>query len=647
MRTSSATHEAKTITRPTSAPIGILQRKCACGTHTIAGGDCASCGKEKVSGNLQRAAKSAEPVNEVLPVVHDVLRAAGQPLDPDARTFMESRLGHDFSRVRVHTDGRAAQSARAVNALAYTVGHNIVFGAGQYSPQTSTGQRLLAHELTHTIQQQAGVHLGSWMSEAGDPSEREAGDVARLVSEGKSAPLLAASHQPAPVGGLDSRPVIQRQKAGAGLDAPHKAAFNTPAFTGSGVKEGRSRLKQMLLKGTKKPSPLELPSLISRFLSMVIALEKKLEGHATQSWGMIIYGEGDGKGSTATEASKDANIWGSFDFAEFTELMDLIMLAIPETLDYRKKLEHFRDALDPRKIMKDPVKVAEFAQDKFEQVAEIKDTFGAAETKKSAGASVAKRQTGTLEGRQASTGKVKAEAAVTKKTTTTPQPQKVEVERWTSTEITFNQFFMMKYSDGSKRFLITSVWGTREISDPGLTHWEKVQGGSGTVPQASTDKSNVSQPTGQTATSTGQTTTLNSKLDTFIEDLKKDATYGSKVRVTSTVRDAERDARAVLKNQKNDSNYYKIYTDKWEAAILDAIKERDLKIAGDFDAAVSALAAWIVEKPERSPHVVGRAVDFGLAGGDADFRSFIKTEAEKRGFTFIDETSKNHYHVQM
>ena len=89
----------------------------------------------------------------VPPIVHEVLRSPGQPLDVATRAFMEPRFGHDFSGVRVHTDAKAAESARAVNALAYTVGRNVVFGAGQYLPQTNAGQRLLAHELTHTVQQ--------------------------------------------------------------------------------------------------------------------------------------------------------------------------------------------------------------------------------------------------------------------------------------------------------------------------------------------------------------------------------------------------------------------------------------------------------------------------------------------------------------
>src|SRR5205085_6003987 len=87
------------------------------------------------------------------PVVREVLRAPGRPLDAAERSLMEARFGHDFSRVRVHTDARAAESAQSVNALAYTVGRNVVFATGQYRPATSPGRQLLAHELVHTIQQ--------------------------------------------------------------------------------------------------------------------------------------------------------------------------------------------------------------------------------------------------------------------------------------------------------------------------------------------------------------------------------------------------------------------------------------------------------------------------------------------------------------
>ncbi len=90
---------------------------------------------------------------DVPSIVHAALRSPGQPLDAGTRTYMEPRFGHDFSQVRVHADTKAAASARAVNALAYTVGSDIVFGAGTYSPSTYAGRQLVAHEMTHVVQQ--------------------------------------------------------------------------------------------------------------------------------------------------------------------------------------------------------------------------------------------------------------------------------------------------------------------------------------------------------------------------------------------------------------------------------------------------------------------------------------------------------------
>jgi outer membrane protein OmpA-like peptidoglycan-associated protein len=96
---------------------------------------------------------SGQAENWAPPIVSEVLQADGQPLDQTTRAFMEPLFGHDFSQVRVHTDTQAAESARAVSALAYTVGRHAVFGEGQYVPATKEGRRLLAHELTHVVQQ--------------------------------------------------------------------------------------------------------------------------------------------------------------------------------------------------------------------------------------------------------------------------------------------------------------------------------------------------------------------------------------------------------------------------------------------------------------------------------------------------------------
>jgi len=128
-----------------------VRRKCAC---EGSGAECPECQKKKEE-KLQRKAQSPAPV-EAPPIVHNVLRSPGQALDSETRAFMEPRLNHDLSRVRIHTGPSAEASARAVNALAYTVGQDAVFAAGQYNPRTHEGRRLLAHELSHTIQQSSG-----------------------------------------------------------------------------------------------------------------------------------------------------------------------------------------------------------------------------------------------------------------------------------------------------------------------------------------------------------------------------------------------------------------------------------------------------------------------------------------------------------
>lgn len=94
--------------------------------------------------------------------VDRVLSGSGSPLDPAIQQDMGQRFGHDFSQVRVHTDFAAKQSAQDINAHAYTVGHNIVFGAGGFAPESHEGRKLIAHELTHVVQQTgaAGIRAG-------------------------------------------------------------------------------------------------------------------------------------------------------------------------------------------------------------------------------------------------------------------------------------------------------------------------------------------------------------------------------------------------------------------------------------------------------------------------------------------------------
>ncbi|MGH7841787.1 MAG: eCIS core domain-containing protein, partial [Candidatus Binataceae bacterium] len=116
---------------------------------------CAACEAEEKAKTLQtKPTGSAGPAaSEAPPIVHEVLRSPGQPLDQPTRAFFEPRFGRDFCQVRIHASSDAESSAQSVNALAYTAGLDIVFARGHYSPDTVHGRKLLAHELTHVIQQ--------------------------------------------------------------------------------------------------------------------------------------------------------------------------------------------------------------------------------------------------------------------------------------------------------------------------------------------------------------------------------------------------------------------------------------------------------------------------------------------------------------
>ena len=162
---------------------GLLQRKCDCGQHTVAGGECDACGKQR----LQRREANHAGSPEVPPMVNEVLSSPGHPIDAATRAFMEPRLGHDFAQVRIHTDARAAESAAALRARAYTVGSSVVFAGGQYAPGTATGKALLAHELVHVVQQSAAAPAGLFAASAVDSAEEhEAATVASQALGGRA-----------------------------------------------------------------------------------------------------------------------------------------------------------------------------------------------------------------------------------------------------------------------------------------------------------------------------------------------------------------------------------------------------------------------------------------------------------------------------
>ncbi len=197
---------------------GLVQRKCACGGSSALTGECADCEKQKLSLQPSTQNSEVEGLNDkgVPPIVHEVLNSSGQPLDQMTRAFMEPRFGHDFSRVRVHSGARAADSARAVNALAYTVGQDVVFGAGQYRPDSVEGRSLLTHELTHTIQQGDGSGFSaSSISGVGDAAELEAEKAAQVINDGGAihsvgtvAPHLARQADAGLPGGVPSLPTV-------------------------------------------------------------------------------------------------------------------------------------------------------------------------------------------------------------------------------------------------------------------------------------------------------------------------------------------------------------------------------------------------------------------------------------------------------
>lgn len=201
--------------QPLDAAAPLLQRKCACGGTPGPSGECEKC-RRKRTGVVQRQAVGPQLPTGVPPIVHEVLRSPGQLLDPSTRAFMEPRFGHDFSRVRVHTDTKAAESARAVNAAAYTVGQDIVFGAGQNAPQSSFGQRLLAHELAHVVQADGStLQAAPSAMDTGpaDPLEIEAERAAEEALTGRT-PRIALR---GPGGRLRRQGIVDEPAAGCGI----------------------------------------------------------------------------------------------------------------------------------------------------------------------------------------------------------------------------------------------------------------------------------------------------------------------------------------------------------------------------------------------------------------------------------------------
>ncbi|HSB10225.1 MAG TPA: DUF4157 domain-containing protein [Blastocatellia bacterium] len=219
--------------RPPVPRPDLAQSKCACGASAGVTGECVECAQKKLAFD-RRGADEVAPI-AAPPTVSEVARAPGEPLDSETRASMESSLGHDFSRVRVHTDDRAAESANEVNALAYTIGQDVVFARGQYSPRSVEGQKLLAHELAHTIQQssaQSDPGGTTPVGARGSVFEREAD----MAAEG----LFSGSHIAAMT---PSMPSLQKKTpeelAGEALKAGPKGKKEKAEFEKAGKAEAK------------------------------------------------------------------------------------------------------------------------------------------------------------------------------------------------------------------------------------------------------------------------------------------------------------------------------------------------------------------------------------------------------------------------
>ncbi len=203
-------------TQPAATPIFLpeVQRKCA------------ACEAEEEENLMRQEDGSAQTPEAVSDRVSEVLQNEGRPLDVTTRAFMEPRFGHDFSQVRVHDNSQAAESAQTVNALAYTVEQDVAFGAGQYAPGTTEGRKLLAHELTHVVQQE-GTGDRPQFPEAGTKTNTT--DISEAATELKSTKAMAE--------GSSSGTASPLQPLASPADAPAKAT-STNALSNSANSTG-------------------------------------------------------------------------------------------------------------------------------------------------------------------------------------------------------------------------------------------------------------------------------------------------------------------------------------------------------------------------------------------------------------------------
>lgn len=233
---------------------------------------------------LQRQATHESKADEALPIVHEVLRSPGQPLDKGTRAFFEPRFGHDFSQVRVHTDAKAAESTQAMNASAYTVGRDVIFGRGQYTPDNVKGCRLLAHELTHVVQQggrASALDAHTVVSPNDTPYEQEAHQAADRYLEDKT---LSPFFTPALTGPLLQRDELTSQESGQ--KKPTKATMTTlPGFSQKGDTCGASSLvTALLIWDREKRDPKAANTMVTTVCNIILTYLAQYRSQVIKGW---------------------------------------------------------------------------------------------------------------------------------------------------------------------------------------------------------------------------------------------------------------------------------------------------------------------------------------------------------------------------
>ncbi|MCV7290082.1 DUF4157 domain-containing protein [Mycolicibacterium wolinskyi] len=213
MRTHDSDHTHASELRPKASrleePESAMAMRAALSGRLDVAGPAGVAGLQRVAGNSGASALMDEDRSPV----HNVIGSGGSPLPADLRTDMEGRFGHDFGDVRVHHDGAAHDSAKSVNAQAYTVGSDIVFQSGKYDPASDAGKHMIAHELTHVVQQRSGPVDGT---DAGggvkisDPSDRFEREAVANADRVMASPAPAAA--PAGAQRVAESAAVQRQE---------------------------------------------------------------------------------------------------------------------------------------------------------------------------------------------------------------------------------------------------------------------------------------------------------------------------------------------------------------------------------------------------------------------------------------------------